>query len=213
MTPLTHYRAVSDARDKGELLIYIQAVDEASDGSELTPNEYLLALRTVSMTKTGKRMGLFPCYKGMEVRLTAKMNAKRGLVQDAVGLVVDIIFHPEEFKDDPDDNWFLDPTHAVWTRGVVCLKRLPLAVLVEFPHLDEDLGFGRGPNGGGILAVEPSFASWEDGLVSRDRTIDGFDNTKKRTIPMRRCGFPLASARERTVQTSQGILYFKRVME
>ena len=41
-------------------------------------------------------MTFLPVFYGMRVRLMAKLSAKHQLVQDAVGTVVDVEFHPDE---------------------------------------------------------------------------------------------------------------------
>eukprot|EP00438_Fugacium_kawagutii_P008508 Skav231130 [mRNA] locus=scaffold992:20033:20710:+ [translate_table: standard] len=40
--------------------------------------------------------GLFPCHVGMRVRLVAKVDADRGMVQDTIGTVVDFEFHDSD---------------------------------------------------------------------------------------------------------------------
>ena len=55
-------------------------------------------------------------YIGMRVRLTDKLDRKRKLVQNAVGRVVDIEWHDDEFRDKRND-WVNDPKHAAFTRG------------------------------------------------------------------------------------------------
>ena len=67
--------------------MYVQALDWPRRGKRLKKSEYKQALQVVNMTNTGNRMGMCPLYVGMRVRLTAKLSAKYGIVQDAVGQV------------------------------------------------------------------------------------------------------------------------------
>ena len=83
---LMQYRAVREAREAGEMLMYVQAIDIARS-RRLPAAEYRRALQVVNMTNTGNRLGMCPLFLGMRVRFTAKISAKYKIVQDAVGEV------------------------------------------------------------------------------------------------------------------------------
>jgi hypothetical protein len=189
VTPLQHFRALRDARERREMLVYVQAVDVPKNGSTLKSQEYRNALQTVNMNTAGSRMGLLPLHRGMQVRLTIKLSAKHGLVQDATGTVLSIRFHPDEFVS-PDNDWPRDPSHPAWESGVVRLQRTPSAVLVKFDKFYRDVGYGEG-----VVAIEPGGGSWKH---------PGF-KTGGKSVAMRRYQLPLAPAFDRTVQSAQGL--------
>ena len=61
-------------------------------------------------TNAGHLIGMNPLYIGMRVRLTVKLSAKYGIVQDAAGEVVCMRFHPREFET-PDAEWRNNEAH------------------------------------------------------------------------------------------------------
>ncbi len=197
VTPLMHFRALREARERREMLMYVQGVDVPGAGNCLSAHEYRLALQTANMNKCGSRMGLLPLYKGMEVRMTAKLSAKNGIVQDATGTVESIQFHPDEFTK-PANDWLGNPDHPAWDRGSVRLQRTPLAVLVKFAHFKEDVGHGKG-----VVAIEPSGGAWKENFVVKDDI--GMGQTRIRRVPMKRYQLPLAPALDRTVNSAQGL--------
>ena len=87
----------------------------------LNHTEWEKLLSEVSLTTTGNRMTFLPVFCGMRVRLMAKLSAKHKLVQDAVGAVVDVEFHPDEFQDHRND-WRYNLDHPAWARGYVYLN-------------------------------------------------------------------------------------------
>ena len=113
---LMQYRAAREATVAGQMLMYVQAIDSAK-GVSLPESEYRRALQVVNMTNTGSRLGMLPLFIGMRVRLTAKLSAKHGVVQDAVGEVVDIEFDEREFQGGPED-WGTTPSTS---RGALAL--------------------------------------------------------------------------------------------
>ena len=152
VTRLMHLRALREARERGQILMFAQAVDKAN--THMEKSEYLHALLYPNMNETGSRMALLPTYIGMKMRLTKKLNAVDGIVQGAFGEVLDVIFHPREFEDEHGNSvndWRKDP--GLVRDGVVCLQRLPEAVLVNFEHRqirDVHMGFGKG-----VVAICP----------------------------------------------------------
>ena len=107
---------------------------------------------------------------GMRVRLVYKLAVRYLLMQDAVGTIVDIEFHPDEFNDYRDD-WRYNQEHTVWKRGYVYLRRMPLAVHVTFDECNIDVGLGVG-----VISVKPSNADWEFKIYD---VIDGKRKPRK----------------------------------
>ncbi|MCP4743548.1 MAG: hypothetical protein GY871_15185, partial [Actinomycetales bacterium] len=144
------------------------------------------------MNTTGKLLGFCPLYKGMRVRLTAKLSAKHGLVHDAAGTVKDVILHERDHK---TDTAWQDPQHEARQAGYAVLKALPLAVLVEFDDSEEDVGYGKG-----VAVVEPHVSYW------KYRTHENLTGKRKPAeVSMARRQIPLAPEAVRTVQTAQGM--------
>ena len=106
------------------------------------------------MNTTGKLLGYCPLYKGMRVRLTAKLSGKDNIVHDSVGTIEDIWLHERDLRSDVE---WQDPEHEVRHRGVAYLRALPKGVLVKF---DDYLGnpMGLGP---GVVLVEPYVSYWK----------------------------------------------------
>jgi hypothetical protein len=189
---LLHYRAVRDARQAGQLLLYAQAV-ETCTSQPLSHAEYRRALQVVNMNTTGKLLGYCPLYKGMRVRLTAKLSGKYNVVHDAVGTVIDIWLHERDKQAETD---WQDPEHEVRHRGIAQLRALPLGVLVKFDDLEEDpLGLGKG-----VVLVEPHVSYWK---YTTHENLTG--KRKQADVSMARRQIPLAPEPVRTVQTAQGM--------
>ena len=91
------YRAMREAREKGQMLLYVQAVDlpqhYCQPGQEGRRREHMQMLQVPNVNNTGHLIGMCPLFIGMRVRLTVKLSAKDKIVQDAVGEVKDVIFH------------------------------------------------------------------------------------------------------------------------
>jgi hypothetical protein len=62
------------------------------------------------MNTTAKLLGLCPLYKGLRLRLTAKLLGKENVVHDSVGTVGDIWLHERDQRSDVD--WQV-PAHGV----------------------------------------------------------------------------------------------------
>ena len=190
---LMQYRVVRDARTANEMLLYIQAIDVPS--TELSSLEWDKLLSEVSLTKMGHRMTFLGIYQGMRVRLMAKLSVKHGLMQDAVGTVVDIQFHGNEFGIDAKDDWRHNPDHDAWSRGYVYLKKLPSAILVRFDNYTVDVGFGVG-----VVVLRPTKCTWK--FLTHDVTEAG---RKPREVTVIRYQFALAPEKIRTAQSGQGM--------
>lgn len=131
----------------------------------------------------------FTCF----IHPIAKVSARFGLMNDAVGIVVGVDFHPLEFTR-PQDDWRWNRQHEAWVRGHVRLNRMPRGVFVRFEHFQEDVGYGVG-----IVVLEPSNAHWV--FLTHDENLARVP----RKISMVRRQFALAPERVRTVQTAQGL--------
>ena len=184
--PLMQYRAVRDAKAAEQIIMYSQAVDIPPKGDQMSEKEYISCLRKQNINNCGSRMGLLPTFKGMRVRLTDKINAPRGLVQDATGVIEYVILSKADFDDRQD--WQNQPDHEVWKRGYVRLRRLPEAVIVKLDDFDEDVGFGPGR-----IAVKPSKHAWKDPFVTKDVLPGGSGKTQPRKIKMSRIQIPFGS--------------------
>ena len=92
---MMQYRPLREARRAGKILMYVQAVDRPT--CDVPAAEYREMLERVSLSDTGKLMGLLPLFIGMRVRLTMKLSAKYTIVPDAVGEVCGIQYNPREF--------------------------------------------------------------------------------------------------------------------
>ena len=189
---LMHYRAVRDAREEKQLLLYAQAV-ETCTSQPLSLPEYRRALQVVNMNTTGKLLGYCPLFKGMRVRLTAKLSGKFNIVHDAVGTIVEIWLHE---RDKQAERAWEDPEHEVRHKGIAQLRALPLGVVVEFADVQEDLvGLGKGR-----ILVEPHVSYW------KYKTHENLTGKRKQAeVSMARRQVPLAPEPIRTVQTAQGM--------
>ncbi len=122
----------------------------------------------MNLSKTKGMHDLFLVYLGMRVRLTKKICAPE-LVQEAVGEVVDIAFHPAERFGHPASTCLRPAdTHQCWRTGLVLCDRLPLYVEVRFDGCSKDCtGVGRP----GVWFVTPSKDTWEL-PISTTATVD-----------------------------------------
>ena len=192
---LMQYRALRESRAAGQVLMYVQALDWPRKGKRLKQSEYKQALQVVNMTQAGNRLGMCPLFLGMRVRLTTKLSAKYGIVQDAVGEVIEVIFDEREFET-PRSDWRDDEAHPVRRKGYVRLRYLPQGVLVRFDNFKEDFGFGVGV----VHVACRASSKWDfhtHDEISGVRTLE--------SVPMTRVNEPLAPEKVRTVQTAQGM--------
>jgi hypothetical protein len=183
---LMQYRAMRDARVAGQMLVYIQAIDVAKK-EMLSKFDCRRALQIVSMSSTGRLLGMCPLFVGMRVRLTAKLSAKYSIVHDAPGTVVAFVFDARE----P----IASSPHGPLGQGHVKLVYMPQAVLVQFDGLKVDVGYGEG-----IVAVTPVKSAW----VYKTHHMQHGQRMPKE-MAMSRTQIPLAPERVRTVQTAQGL--------
>eukprot|EP00435_Cladocopium_sp_Y103_P033774 s3207_g8.t1 len=83
-------RALLDASTLGELLVLLQAADSCA---ELPEKRALQFLSRPNPYRTGHVHGTLPCHVGMQVRLIAKLDSEKGMIQDTVGIIVRFEFH------------------------------------------------------------------------------------------------------------------------
>ena len=189
---MMQYRAVRDAAEARQILMYVQAVDVSKFA--LPQGEYERMLLVVNMNDTGKLLPMLPLYDGMRVRFTMKLSAKHQVVQDAVGTVVGVEFHIKEF-DLPGSDWRDNRSHSAYECGYVRLRYFPRAVLVRVDGYDEDVGYGKG-----VVMVHVHKGPWK---YSTHHVVDG--ERKPWTLDVQRYQLPLAPEKVRTVQTAQGL--------
>ena len=188
------YRAAREARQKGQMLLYVQAVDLPHSRCGIL--EHMGMLQVPNINHTGHLIGMCPLYIGMRVRLTAKVSAKHKIVQDAVGEVVDVRFHPQEFSANDDHaDWRSNLKHEAHGRGYYRCNKLPRAVFVKFDDFEDEAGFGSR-----VVQVAAHRASWQ---------FNGHEDNDGRRVLIKRAvtryQFPLVPERVRTVQTAQGL--------
>ena len=186
------YRCVREAREKEQMLLYVQAVDRPHHA--VTKDEHVQMLQVPNINNTGHLMGLCPLYVGMRVRLTVKLSAKHRIVQDAAGEVVGVKFHPREFEQ-PLSDWRRNRAHDSHTSGHYRCRMMPRCVFVRFDEHDDDVGFGKG-----VVQVPVCRATWS---FNAHETVNGLRLRAERKVT--RYQFPLVPERVRTVQTAQGL--------
>ena len=197
---LMQYRPVREAREAGQMLIYIQAID-IPHKTVLSNSELRRALQTVSMSRTGNLLGMLPVFVGMRVRFNYKLSAKDQLMNDSTGTVTGFKFHGDEFSR-PQDDWRVNPQHEAWQRGYIRLRKMPTALYVKMDDYDIDDGFGKG-----VVAVYPKISrQWDFHSHYAD------ESRTRRKVKISRIQLPLAPEKVRTVQTAQGLSMDSAVM-
>ncbi len=187
------YRSLREALAAKQVLVYVQAVDLCKH--VLPHNEYRQMLQVVNINTTAKMLGLCPLYIGMRVRLTVRISEPvDGAVQDAVGEVLNILFHEKEF-DMPGSDWRANPGHEARRQGYVRLRYSPRGVLVRFDDVNLDVGLGKG-----VLLVQNYKGTW---IFNAHEEVDGQRVQRKRDVT--RYQIPLVPEKVRTVQTAQGL--------
>ena len=86
-------RAVLDARRLGVPLLLAQCADECHDMAKSVAFRFLNQLNP---HKTGHMHGILPVHVGMRLRLLAKFDADKGLVQETTCTVVDFELHEQD---------------------------------------------------------------------------------------------------------------------
>ena len=86
-------RARGDARKLGVPLVFCQCFDECSTMSREAGARFL---NQFNIHHTGHMHGIFPVHIGMRARLTQKINATLGLVQEQKVTIVDIVMHERD---------------------------------------------------------------------------------------------------------------------
>ena len=86
-------RALMDAVRLAHPLVLLQAADVCTDLDKETAFRFL---NRPNPYGTGHMHGIFPCHVGMQVRLIAKLDADKGMIQDTVGTIMDFEFHSQD---------------------------------------------------------------------------------------------------------------------
>ncbi len=138
--------------------------------------------------------GLAGFFRGMRVRLSAKISASERIVKETCGTVIGFAFHPEEFED-PQDDWMSNMDHPAWRRGWVVLRYMPLGVYVKIDGRTVGDGFGSG-----VFLLQPRHSDkrW-DMTVNRDRAAG-----TREVVQVRRLQIPLLHEKVCTTVASQG---------
>jgi hypothetical protein len=87
---MMYRRALLDAAQADQPLVLVQAADNASG---LERDVAFRFLNRPNPYQTGHMHGLFPCHVGMRIRLVAKLDADKGMVQDTLATIMDFEFH------------------------------------------------------------------------------------------------------------------------
>ena len=90
---MMYRRTLLDASRADQPLVMLQAADHASG---LEKEVALRFLNRPNPYQTGHMHGLFPCHVGMRIRLVAKLDAKKGMVQDTMATIMDFEFHSSD---------------------------------------------------------------------------------------------------------------------
>ena len=90
---MMYRRALLDAAQADQPLVLLQAADNASG---LERNVAFRFLNRPNPYQTGHMHGLFPCHVGMRIRLVAKLDADKGMVQDTLATIMDFEFHSND---------------------------------------------------------------------------------------------------------------------
>ena len=83
---MMYRRALLDAAQADQPLVLLQAADNASG---LERDVAFRFLNRPNPYQTGHMHGLFPCHVGMRIRLVAKLDADKGMVQDTLATIMD----------------------------------------------------------------------------------------------------------------------------
>ena len=83
-------RALLDAATLAQPLVLLQAADQCAELDKETAFRFL---NRPNPYRTGHMHRIFPCHVGTQVRLIAKLDAEKGMIQDTVGTIMDLEFH------------------------------------------------------------------------------------------------------------------------
>ena len=129
-------RAQRDAKALHTPLILIQAADESVPTMPVDVAKKFM--NKANPKDTGLMHGMLTVHLGMKMRLLQALDIKNGLVKDAEGVIVSVVYHP------------LDQDHAdaAMASGAerLYLRHLPLGIWLRMdkydqsPFVDDDLG-------------------------------------------------------------------------
>ncbi len=162
-------------------------------------------------------MTLLPAHVGMRVRLTEKVSPQHGLVQEAEGTIVDIVPDPQESLSSADTEVLLKyAPRCFWVLFDKC-SNAPLANAVKdlLPKAFDEAPWThtRTDETEKAQPGEPPLPPLRQRLVfvgAVQRTFKRELAGTKWTVTRRQV--PLASALDRTVQSSQGLTFRKGVL-
>ena len=100
-------RANRDTKALHAPLILIQAADESVPTMPIDVAKKLM--NKANPKDTGLMHGMFAAHLGMRMRLLEALDVKKGLVKDAEGVIVSVVYHPLD-QDHVDAPW-----QVVWT--------------------------------------------------------------------------------------------------
>ncbi|CAL1136632.1 unnamed protein product [Cladocopium goreaui] len=86
-------RVILDASRRNQPFVFLQAADTCLG---MDRERRLRFLNQPNPYRTGLMHGILPCFAGMEIRLLARLDAEKGLVQDTVATIMDFEFHPAD---------------------------------------------------------------------------------------------------------------------
>ena len=112
-----------------------------------------------------------------------------------------MLFDEREFASQLSD-WRSNAEHPARKRGFFRLRYMPRGVLVKFDDCQRDNGFGHG-----VVLIRPMSADWK---YMHHEYVGGL--RIQREVNMKRVNLPLASEKDRTVQSAQGMSMDAAVM-
>ena len=157
-------KARLQAKQAGQILFYIQAVDKVAQ--HVPSTEFLKIVAEPNLSHTKKLAGVLPAFIGMNMTMQSNLLPPR-YVTGTVGKLVGIELHPDE----PNRK-------ALWERasvresGCFLLKFMPKCFYFQIPSADD--GFLLSPDvhapqlNAKVIAIEPERRTWthktEDGI-------------------------------------------------
>ena len=228
---LFYCRAKRDARRLRVPLCWCQAADDVKGLAQPGPKQpkkqqhqierekqvRRALFRSYDCNETAHLMTLLPAHVGTRVRLAEKVLPQHGLVQEAEGTIVDIVPDPQESLSSADTEVLLKyAPRGFWVLFDKC-SNAPLANAVKdlLPKAFDEAPWTHTHAGETEKAQpgEPPLPALRQRLVfvgAVQRTFKRELAGTKWTVTRRQV--PLASALDRTVQSSQGLTFRKGVL-
>ena len=158
-------------------------------------------------------MTLLPAHIGMRVRLTEKLSPEHSLVQEAEGTIVDIVPDPQEDLNDIGDEILLKHApRCFWVRFDKCSKA-PLANAMKdvSPKTFDNAPWTHTHTCDTETVPAPALRQRLVFVAAVQRSVNWTFKTGTKWSVTRR-QVPLASALDRTVQSSQGLTFRQGVL-